>query len=329
MRKNVKESPDIVFYDGGNEQLEYDEKDAIAFGYYKKKMYVSDFQEAHWEMMDDYGVKIKGEPRFKMKYPGRVWIKSKVISFWTYPENQSKMKETIEDLENEIYNRIGKKIDIWNKFEIEVLMSKKKGFAKKWKYDDGYEEYSPKGYEIEIIPLKSYQSSEERTAKDLAKPHLMSPVAKKSNVPKDIGSKKTPAGLSQSQLHQIKRTSDGIIKLKNLVEYTISKVSKEINVKIDIDKTRHAGERQSRDGRQISDTEIIEIVKIALPEIANLLLFDKIDMNSYVLIKHRGTNINIVGALHPGANGEIDFVVVTVMRKENFMPKKGTKVIEI
>ena len=119
--------------------------------------------------------------------------------------------------------------------------------------------------------------------------------------------------------------------LKRLVEYTIGKLSKQINVKIDIDKTVHAGQQQVRpeNNRPISDTEIIEIVNLALPEIANSLLFDEINMGDYVLIKHRGTMINIVGALHPGQNDEIDFVVVTVMKKENFMPKKGTKVIEV
>ena len=70
-------------------------------------------------------------------------------------------------------------------------------------------------------------------------------------------------------------------------------------------------------------------MKLALPEIANELMFDEINMGDYVLVKHKGTSINIVGALHPGENNEIDFVVVTVMRKQNFMPKQGTKVIEV
>ena len=119
--------------------------------------------------------------------------------------------------------------------------------------------------------------------------------------------------------------------LKSLVEYTIGKVSKQINVKIDIDKTVHAGQQQTRPENivPINDNEIINTVNLALPTIADMLIFDEINMGSYVLIKQKNTNINIVGALHPGVNDEIDFVVVTVMRKENFMPKKGTKVIEI
>lgn len=117
--------------------------------------------------------------------------------------------------------------------------------------------------------------------------------------------------------------------LKHLVEYTIGKLSKQINVKIDIDKTVHAGKQQNRPEGHTSDTEIIEIVKLALPEIANALLFDEINMGDYVLIKHRGTTINIVGALQYGNNGVIDFVVVTVMKKKDFIPKRNTKVIEV
>jgi len=120
-----------------------------------------------------------------------------------------------------------------------------------------------------------------------------------------------------------------LYKIKKLVENTIAKVSKNINVKIDIDKTIHAGERQFRHENPITDKEIIDIVSIALPEIANQLMFDEIDMGSYVLVKQLATDINIVGALHPGTNDEIDFVVVTVMRKKDFIPKRGTKVIEI
>ena len=58
-------------------------------------------------------------------------------------------------------------------------------------------------------------------------------------------------------------------------------------------------------------------------------MFDEINMGSYVLIKQLATDINIVGALHPGGNDEIDFVVITVMRKKDFMPKRGTSVIEV
>lgn len=115
--------------------------------------------------------------------------------------------------------------------------------------------------------------------------------------------------------------------LKKLIEYTIGKVSKQINVKIEIDKSRHATERQKyRD--YITDDQIIANVNLALPQIADMLIFDEVDMYGHVLIKTKDF-VNIVGQLKPGDNDTIDFIVITVMKKENFMPKHGTKVIEI
>src|SRR3990167_9889923 len=101
------------------------------------------------------------------------------------------------------------------------------------------------------------------------------------------------------------------IKLTNILENTIATVSQKINVKIEIDKSNHATERQFRDANFISDENIIKVVTLALPEIANKLIFDEIGMGSYILVKQVFTDINVVGALHPGVNGEIDFVVIT------------------
>lgn len=118
--------------------------------------------------------------------------------------------------------------------------------------------------------------------------------------------------------------------LKSILEYTIGKLSQNINVKVDIDKTQHASDRQHRqEDTRITDDEIIETVRFALDDIANMLVFDEINMGQYVLVKNTKTDLNIIGALHPGQNDEIDFVVVTVMRKHNFMPKQGTKVIKV
>jgi len=38
------------------------------------------------------------------------------------------------------------------------------------------------------------------------------------NTDMGVGSKKRPAGLSATQRHQLQRTSDGIIKLSNLIK---------------------------------------------------------------------------------------------------------------
>lgn len=123
------------------------------------------------------------------------------------------------------------------------------------------------------------------------------------------------------------------IKLKNLVlEDTIAKIAKDINIKVDIDRTEHAKNRQNRHiNKSISDKEIKEIIDLAIPEIAEKMLFDDIDIDKdYILIKYIPTNLNIIGIMRSGSgDGAMDFIVVTVMYKENFKAKPGTHTIII
>ena len=59
------------------------------------------------------------------------------------------------------------------------------------------------------------------------------------------------------------------------------------------------------------------------------MVFDKIDLGEYVLIKDKYKNLNVVVKLEQSKNNIIDVVVITVMKKENFVAKTGTKVVEI
>ena len=341
----MKESPDAIRNAAGKPipDLKFSKGKAYPFGYYNKKFYLGNEGQTHGSMQADDEVWLN---RKRLKYSGRIWIEPKqIVSFWNYPKTKDKMKKVISDLDNAFKVKYGMNLNIWNKFKLDILIkpnSKSLGGKFSWEKDvdnrignavdtNFKDSHRTEKYVATLISFDDYDTSIDYKGSSEDVPHIKSPMIKgASNVSGEIGSKKRPGGLTATQLHQLTRTSDGVIKLKSLVEYTIGKVSKEINVKIDIDKTYHAGQQQVRpEGGPINDTSIIEIVNLALPKIADMLIFDEINMGDYVLIKHRGTMINIVGALNPGNNDEIDFVVVTVMRKENFIPKQGTKVIEI
>ena len=329
--------------------LNYGDDDAYAFGYWKNKLYLSDAGAPHRSMKSQFNLKMPGneeDARENFRYAGRFWTKGKAISFWTYPDTHQKMEKICNELSKLYFEQNNEKIDIWDDFIIDVIENTKSG-----KISNKYTpiDYLPRGYTVKNIPVKSYKSSMDRSPEELTKQHVMSPTQKlklgkqmrahgfgaekrfnlsskyASKVGNTFGKKDIPATL----MHQLQRTTDSVIKLKSLVENTIAKVSKDINVKIDIDKTFHAGERQYRHENPISDKDIIDIVGLALPEIANKLIFDEIQMGAYVLIRQLSTNTNIVGALHTGNNEEIDFIVVTVMRKKDFVPKNGTHVIEV
>jgi len=95
---------------------------------------------------------------------------------------------------------------------------------------------------------------------------------------------------------------------------------------LDLNGTIHADERMV--GRDITEEEIIEGLQKALPKIINDFANGEIPNNSFFLVRNRNTDLNIVGNLKM-QKGK-DFVsIITVMRKRNFMAKRGTLEYEI
>lgn len=119
-----------------------------------------------------------------------------------------------------------------------------------------------------------------------------------------------------------------MIKLVDLLEKTIGKVSRKINVTIELDKTKHAGERQLRHDTEITDKDILAVAQRAIEPLSRDLLGDDIFIGDYVVVRDSRTNLNLVGMIRE--KGDIlEFVIITVMRKPNFRPKSGTKVLDI
>ena len=117
-----------------------------------------------------------------------------------------------------------------------------------------------------------------------------------------------------------------------LNEEKIADIEKEIEINVALDKSDHAKYRQSRDPEFfISDNEIIEIVQKAIPRIAKLMVLDVIFMNSFVHVFNIADNVNIIGYLKRTEHEKVKFVVVTVMKKENFKvrPKNGKQIYTI
>jgi len=121
-----------------------------------------------------------------------------------------------------------------------------------------------------------------------------------------------------------------MISLQTILEKAIASFSNTIKINVKVDKTIHAGERQSRHSdREISEGEIIETIQIATEKILKLMVFDKVDIGDAVHIHNTKTNLNVIGALENKTNNFVDFFVVTVMVKPNFKPKPGTKTIRV
>lgn len=133
--------------------------------------------------------------------------------------------------------------------------------------------------------------------------------------------------LTESALRRMVRQE-----LSFLVEEPVGSFSSEIEIVVNVDKTRHAGERQTRHDERITDDEILKTAKKGVGEIKRRVLLDEIDVGEdEIVIRDHKTDMNVVCTMEP-ANREgtrFELTVITVMRKPNFKPKSGSKVVDV
>lgn len=113
-----------------------------------------------------------------------------------------------------------------------------------------------------------------------------------------------------------------------LMDAVIGTVSDKVTISVQINKTKHAGDRQSRhDHTQITEKDILNVADKAIPDISKALLFDKIDVGDYVHVKDKKSALNLIGILQEKSSFNLMFVIMTVMIKPNFVAKQGTYTI--
>lgn len=98
LNKILLENPDQIDIPKEHLFLKYSDKDALPFGYFKNKMIIGKFHMTH-QFVD-----IENKKKYyrnEMLYPGRLWKKHKIISFWVFPPI-SKIKKIITDINNEL-----------------------------------------------------------------------------------------------------------------------------------------------------------------------------------------------------------------------------------
>ena len=135
--------------------------------------------------------------------------------------------------------------------------------------------------------------------------------------------------------------------ITNMTPQEIGYIKEPVEIRIDIEKIRHADERQYRHGgfeEKITDDDIIETVELAIEELTIALMQDKFNItqlkdnyptkgikagepNRFV-IKNKTNNLNVVCELKPGKN-EFTLTVITVMKIEEFSEYPGQYVIKV
>lgn len=119
-----------------------------------------------------------------------------------------------------------------------------------------------------------------------------------------------------------------LIPLDSLLENIIDNFVVDIPVDIKVDDSDHMKDRQWRHGEEgfITLKEIIKLIQLSSRKLIRQMVLDSINIGEYVLLTDGG--LNIVTNLKQSGLG-ITIKIITIMRKDNFKPKPGTKVIRI
>jgi len=156
----------------------FDDDDAHPFWYDEGVFHLGGAGETHPD-----GVRKDGF------FSGRVWTKSKLISFWEYPDAEDFLI-LIDDLEKALGQPI-----LGKRWKVEVLDGSWKG------RDDNYQS--------ELVSVKDYKGSNQRSEEDLAQQHIKSPLFKAKHVAQGFGSK-NPSYQSKRAWQMASATSEGV-----------------------------------------------------------------------------------------------------------------------
>lgn len=222
--ESVNESPDFI----RTINAKPSDDDAYPFGYYNGKFipalpgeessydhYPFDMDKIYTHAQLGY-TKTNGKSmnfRRTMKYAGRIWLDNETFSLWSYPTTVNTWKKLVNDIVN-AYRRYG-----INKVTLKVELVNNKVAKDVKKYGNWWEGKTVlvssviDGLEKKMIKIS------QRGEAELGKQHMVSPLVKKQrNVPKGVGSKKRPAGLSHSQYWQKRSASESTLKLVDVLK---------------------------------------------------------------------------------------------------------------
>jgi hypothetical protein len=115
-----------------------------------------------------------------------------------------------------------------------------------------------------------------------------------------------------------------------LSEANIARINKTIKLTIDMESTIHSVERLSRHidsrgmGDVIEESEIVELLELAIDDITKMLIFNEVDINDTIIVTDKINELNVAVVIS-GVKPNLKLVVRTTMRKKGFKPNVGQK----
>lgn len=155
------ESPDEIFTEAPYRKrlTDYDDDGAYAFGILDGHMRHSQERGTHADI---------GRERRQFQFPGRIWTKPKLISFWVYPKDNTEMKSVIDKLEDAL------EIKIWDDPDYRLEINELDGDLNSKSFKNGPHAQ----WEIEneqtkkLIPVKDFAGSKDASDEEMSKMHL-------------------------------------------------------------------------------------------------------------------------------------------------------------
>ncbi len=172
----IEDAEFIIDRDTAETICDYRDTDARAFGYYKGEMIVGvDKYQWHCYLTSEDNKHIS---RWDLKYPGRMWLEHKIITFWTYPPKEELMK-VLNDIKESHDNIRYKIVEYFTDRNLEKIYNDDDeiDWDDSWKIEilrdaPNYWENDNIKNIPELIPLKDYVGSIQRSKIDMGKAHI-------------------------------------------------------------------------------------------------------------------------------------------------------------
>lgn len=194
VKSKLNESPDNITI--GNKYIEWDNTEylPVTFGFYNDKLYWSDeiinrngdypgarnYGNKNERVLTHHEIAIKHDVRFNdedrneehisrrdFTYPGRLWRRVKVISFWKHPE-----KEDMQNVLKIIGDEVGENILGDPEWKVEIFLD---NFEEEPTQESKYQ------YGWNIIPVSEYTGSDKISNRELQQDHIKSPLLKQNS----------------------------------------------------------------------------------------------------------------------------------------------------